>query len=88
MKGIDREQEQKFTAQLNQLPSFIGMPIRHGYKPTLSQIREHDRRILENQALGFKSDKYSERSRLMSKLANMHAKLFEQVQGAASQRLG
>ena len=49
----------KFNKQVSHLSSFVGMPMWNGRNPTLSEIREFDRRVLEQQALGFEAKKQS-----------------------------
>ncbi len=53
MKNSNNIQDIKFEKQVNHLQNFIGMPMWNGRNPSLSEIREYDRRILEKQALGF-----------------------------------
>lgn len=51
---MKNRQDRKFDNQVNHLQSFIGMPHWNGRNPTLSEIREYDRLILEKQAMSFK----------------------------------
>ena len=55
MKSFNYEQQnkqnRKLEKQVNHLQSFIGMPMWNGHNPSLSEIREYDRRLLEKQAL-------------------------------------
>lgn len=54
MKNVtykQNKQDRKFTNQVSHLSGFIGMPMWNGRNPTLSEIREFDRRVLEQQAL-------------------------------------
>jgi len=53
------KQDRKFRQQSYHLSSFIGMPMWNGRNPSLSEIREFDRRILEKQALGFEPKRKS-----------------------------
>ena len=50
------QQDRKFKKQVSHLSGFIGMPMWNGRNPTLSEIREYDRRILEQQAMKFESE--------------------------------
>jgi len=59
-------QDRKFERQVNHLQSFIGMPHWNGRNPTLSEIREYDRLILEQQAIGFKPKRKSVLQRVSS----------------------
>lgn len=49
--------EKKFTKQINHMSSFIGMPMWNGRNPTLSEIREYDRRLIERQSQVVKQNK-------------------------------
>ncbi|WP_299878954.1 hypothetical protein [uncultured Cocleimonas sp.] len=49
--------DRKFEKQVSHLSGFIGMPMWNGRNPTLSEIREYDRRLLERQSMGFESRK-------------------------------
>lgn len=42
--------DRKFEKQVNHLQGFIGMPMWNGRNPSLNEIREYDRRIIEQQA--------------------------------------
>lgn len=55
MKNIN-EQHIKFNRQVNHLSGFIGMPM-NGRSLTLSEMRERDRHLLENQAMVFEPKK-------------------------------
>lgn len=46
--------DKKFTKQVNHLSSFIGMPMWHGQNPSLEDIREYDRRLIERQSQSVK----------------------------------
>ena len=48
------KQDIKFEKQVSHMQGFIGMPMWNYRNPSLSEIREYDRRILELQAKGFK----------------------------------
>jgi len=54
---LENTQNRAFNKKLNHLQSFIGMPMWDGRKPTISEIREYDRRLLEKQALSFEKQK-------------------------------
>lgn len=76
MKTNDNEQVRKFKNQLNHLQSFIGMPLENRHKPSLSEIRENDRRLLEKQALGYKPRRESLLKHLFISLSNTKQRIF------------
>ena len=53
------KQDIKFEKQVNHMQGFIGIPMWNYRNPSLSEIREYDRRIIELQAKGFKSSRKS-----------------------------
>ena len=57
MRNLNYKQERKFKKQVSHLSGFVGMPMWNGRNPSLSDIREFDRRILEKQVLGLESQK-------------------------------
>ena len=63
---MKNKQDRKFDRQVSHLQSFIGMPHWNGRNPTLSEIREYDRRLIEKQALGFKPKRNSVLKRVFS----------------------
>lgn len=73
------EQARKFTNQLNHLQSFIGTPARYINNPSLSEIRENDRRLLEQQALGFKPRRGNMLSLILTGLSNSTQKVFRRM---------
>jgi len=52
VKNSNNKQDRKFRKKVSQMSGFIGMPMWNGRNPSLSEIREYDRHILEKQALG------------------------------------
>jgi len=54
MNNYDIERDQKFRRNLSLLHSIIAMPMSNGYQPTLSQIREQDRKLLKKQTMEIK----------------------------------
>ncbi|GAA0422348.1 hypothetical protein GCM10009133_33640 [Cocleimonas flava] len=68
MKNNNQQYQRKFERQVNHLSGFVGMPIRSGRQPTLSEIRENDRQILEQQAKGVEPRKNSLLQRVFAKL--------------------
>lgn len=52
------QQNRKLRNQVSHLSGFIGMPMWNGRNPTLSEIREYDRRLLEQQALEFEQQSF------------------------------
>jgi len=79
MKNSNNNQHRKFKNQLNHMQSFIGMPMWNGRNPSLSEIREYDRLLLEKQALGFEPKRKSLLSRLSGGLMNITSKALRQM---------
>jgi hypothetical protein len=50
MENRNYKQHRKFKNQVNHMQGFIGMPMWNYRNPSLSEIREYDRRVLELQA--------------------------------------
>lgn len=73
------EQARKFTNQLNHLQSFIGTPARDGNKPSLSEVRENDRRLLKQQALDVKAPKQSLLNHFLTGLSNNTQTVFRRM---------
>ena len=61
------------------MSGFIGMPMWNGRNPSLSEIREYDRYILEKQALGFEPKRKSLLRRLFGGLRTIELKAFVQI---------
>ena len=70
----DKKQSIQFEKKINHLQSFIGMPMWNGRNPTLAEIREYDRRLIEKQALDFKVGEKSIFSRFSKKLKQQFLK--------------
>lgn len=79
MKNSKNNQDRKFKNQVNHIHSFIGMPLWNGRNPSLSEIREYDRLILEKQALGFEPKSKSIFRLLVSALMNITSKYTKQI---------
>jgi len=56
MKHCDIERDQKFRRSVSLLHNIIAMPVSNDYQPTLSQIREQDRQLLNKQAMEIEDD--------------------------------
>ncbi|MGK0272734.1 MAG: hypothetical protein ACI88H_003407 [Cocleimonas sp.] len=54
-RNQNNTQDRKFKNQVSHLSGFIGMPMWNGRNPSLAEIREYDRRILEKQALNLEA---------------------------------
>jgi len=54
---LENTQNRAFNKKVSHLQSFIGMPMWNGRKPTISEIREYDRQLLEKQALSLEKQK-------------------------------
>ncbi len=76
MKYSNNRQYRKFEKQVNHLSGFIGMPVWNGRNPSLSEIREYDRRVLEKQALGFEPERNSLLKRLFVWTSSAASKAF------------
>ncbi len=79
MKNSNHKQDIKFRKQVSHLSGFIGMPMWNGRSPSLSEIREYDRRILEKQALGFEPKRKSVLKRLFAWTASVVSKAFGKI---------
>ncbi len=73
------EQNRKFKKQVSHLQSFVGMPMSSHHNPSLSDIRENDRRLLEKQALGFEPERKSLLYRLIIELMNVTSKGYKKI---------
>ena len=83
MKNSNNKQDRKFEKQVSHLQSFIGMPLWNGRSPSLSEIREYDRRLLEKQALGFEPKRKSLLSRLIASMMRNTSKAFARIETAS-----
>lgn len=79
MNNRTDEQERKFTIQLSHLQGFIGIPPRNFDQPSPSMARANDRRLLEQQALGFKPRRRKLLSLLLTGLNNSTQKAFRRM---------
>ena len=79
-------QDRKFRNQVSHLSGFIGMPIWYGRNPTLSEIREYDRRVLEKQALGFELKRKKLLKRLFAVLRLKTFNIFLQTSDASQKK--
>jgi hypothetical protein len=70
------QKDRKFQNKMNNLQSVIGLSGQSSHCLCRAQIREHDRKALEQQALDFKNDKQGLLKRLGAGLINNAAKLF------------
>lgn len=77
--------DRKFEKQVSHLSGFIGMPMWNGRNPSLSEIREFDRRILEQQVKAFKPKRKSVLNQLFKEVVTSLSKTFKQV-GATKRR--
>lgn len=79
MTNRNNQHDRKFKNQVNHMHSFIGMPLKNYRSPSLSEIREHDRRLLEKQALGFEPKRKGLLSRLIGKILTVTSKTSGQI---------
>ncbi|MEH6456947.1 MAG: hypothetical protein V7749_11525 [Cocleimonas sp.] len=77
-----KTQNMKFEKKVNHMSSFIGMPMWNGHNPSLTEIREYDRRLLEKQALGFGPERKSFVSRLFNGLISIVSIVLKQLKKA------
>jgi hypothetical protein len=66
----------KFQNKINYLQSAIGLTWQTGDSLCRAQMREHDRKVLEQQGLDFKNEKQGLLKRLGAGLINNAARLF------------
>ena len=62
----DFRQNRKLRKQVSHLSGFIGMPMWNGRNPSLNEIREYDRRIIEQQTKDLKPKRKSLLKRIFS----------------------
>ena len=79
MKNSNYQQDMKFNNQVNHLQSFIGMSMWNGRNPSLSEIREYDRQLLEKQALGFEPKRKSSLKLLISSMMTIVSTASNQI---------
>jgi len=79
MEHCDIELDKKFKRNLSLLHSIIAIPVSNDYQPTLSQIREQDRQLLNKQALEDEIDIDTTKNglviRLLSSFKNISSKV-------------
>ena len=76
IRNHDIRQDRKLRKQVNHLSGFIGMPMWNGSNPSLSEIREYDRRLLEKQALGLMPQRKGLMKALLRGVINTTSKAF------------
>ena len=86
MKNSNHKQDMKFRKQVSHMSGFIGMPMWNGRSPSLSEIREYDRRILEKQALGFDSKRKGLLGRLIGSMMSNTSKAVAQIEAASKNK--
>ena len=79
MKNSNYKHNRKFERQVSHMQGFIGMPQWNYRNPSLEEIREYDRRILEEQAKGFKPRRKSLLKLFYSWMMTISSKSFRQI---------
>jgi len=79
--------DRRFNKQVSHLSSFIGMPMWNGTAPTLSEIREYDRRVLEQQALALENKRIGFFQRSLTALSHRISRVFTLVFSAKQKTL-
>ena len=83
MKNINHR---KFERQVNHLQSFVGMPHWNYRNPSIEEIREFDRRILEQQANDYQAKRSSVLSKVFSWIFKSPTTAFDFTAKAATKK--